>query len=318
MIKINFFECDRLLKGLSQLYNIEEPKIISTVAASGIKEDRLEYFLKQTSIKLDMVDINDVVLHCKHVMTTDDNFESLRRYGLITLDKVMKLNTPLHEFLQVHGIEVDVENRIINYKSKKAYLYEVDEECTICFYGEGCKYLIYLNGEKTNLTYRNMACDYREGISNLRTKLYSDKSEIEVHLAGEEEDVKDYSVVKYYPEILLTIEELIWKLFGENPHLTDDWRKKQNNRYFCLDFDVSIFKFERITSMSIFSNDYDYYEYNEKPLDNRTSKNFYGNLFILDNAIRVLSAEKPTLYGQLLPSVNIPFKDITISEYKIL
>lgn len=67
-----------------------------------------------------------------------------------------------------------------------------------------------------------MSCDYRDEINNIRSKLYHDKCEIEVHLMGLFEDVYEYSSVRHYPEILVTIENLIFKLFKEGSHLQQD------------------------------------------------------------------------------------------------
>lgn len=283
------------------------------------EENPIASFIEKANIKLDTVDISQVMLHCKHIMTIDDEFNSLKKYGLMTLDKVLTYDTPLHNFLEQHDIEIDVGNRKIFYKGKKIHLYQSDKECEECFYGGECRYLTFINGEPETLSYRNMACDFRNNISTVRTKLYVHKAEIEVHLSGEIEEVHNYSEVKYYPEILVSLEQMICKLFKESPHLEEDWRKKQAGKYYCLDFDVNIVDFERITSNPILENCSDYYEFNKEPLYslNDANSNFYGNIFILNYALDILKGHTPTVYGQLLPNVNVSYEEIEITKFTI-
>lgn len=258
-------------------------------------------------------------MHCKHIMTINDEFVSIKKYGLITLDKVLTYDTPLHNFLLEHGIEIDVENHNVYYRGRQVNLYNSDEECTKCFYGGGCKHTTFFDGRPVSQIYKNMVCDFRNSISAFETKLYKHKSEIEVHLCGEIDEVHNYSEVKYNPEILITLESMICKLFKESSHLVEDWRKKQMGKYYCLDFDVNIFDFEFITSKPIFEDYEEYYKFNKVPMYDlyNVSPYFYGNVFILYWAVKVLSAELPTVYGALLPDVKVLYEDITISQFEI-
>ena len=319
MIKFDFWDCNSVLVGLSELYGLEENAILRMNIESLCEENPVAAFIRKADIKLDSTDVSQVMLHCKHIMTIDDEFASIKKYGLLPLDKVLTYDTPLHNFLFEHGIEIDIDSRNVFYKGRKIYLYKSDEECTSCFFGGECKHSSWLNGESSTLTYKNMACDFRKGISVLKTKLYADKSEIEVHLSGKLEEIHGYSCVKYNPEILTTLEHMICKLFKESPHLESDWRESQVGEYYCLDFDVNIFDFEMITSKPIFENYEDYFEFNKEPMYGlyNVNPNFYGNVFILTRALSILLGEKPTVYGQLLPNVKISYDDISISKYQV-
>lgn len=320
MIKINFFDCDSLLSGLSKLYGLDENTINRlNVEATG-EENPAASFIRAAGIKLDNVDIKQVMLHCKHIMTVDDEFESVKKYGLITLDKVLELDTPLHKFLMEHQIEVDVGNKIVFYKGKKIPLIDSEQECQECFYGTECKYKTWLDGSENTVSYKNMVCDYRENISTFRTKLYVHKSEIEVHLSGTKEEIHKYSEVRYYPEILVTLEDMICGIFGESPHLKEDWKKIQGGKYYCLDFDVNISDFERIVRNPYFEDYEDFYELNENPIYDLydASPNFYGNIYIIRHAMEILLGETPNIYGQLLPHVSIPFDSLNIEKYQTL
>lgn len=320
MVRINFFDYASVLSGLEKLYGIEENQILKMIVEAQCEENPVASFIRKANIKLDTVDISQVMLRCKHIMTIDDDFASIKKYGLITLDKVLTYDTPLHRFLLEHDIEVDVDKRNVYYKGKEIHLFKSSEECVNCFYGGECKHTTYFDGQPVSQTYKNMACDFREGISTFETKLYTHKSEIEVHLAGELKEVHNYSEVKYYPEILVTLEDMIWTLFKENPHLKEDWRKRQAGEYYCLDFDVNIYDFEAITSKPLLEGYEEYYAFNEVPMFDLydASSNFYGNVFILTRAIQVLSAETPNVYGALLRDTKVNYEDITISKYIIM
>lgn len=319
MIKFDFWDCGSVLTGLSELYGLDENSILRMNIESLCEDNPIASFVKKANIKLDAVDVSQVMLHCKHIMTIDDEFESIKKYGLLPLNKVLAYDTPLHNFLFEHGIDIDVDNRKLFYKGNEVDLYKYDEECKSCFYGGECKKSLWFNGEPTTLTYKNMACDFRKGISVLETKLYTDKSEIEVHLSGKLDDVHGYSCVKYNPEILTTIEQMICKLFKESPHLESDWRKRQAGEYYCLDFDVNIGDFEAITTRPIFENYEDYFEFNKEPMHElyNVSSNFYGNVFILERALPILLGDSPTVYGQLLPSIKISYNDIKVTKFKV-
>ena len=98
MIKINFFDYNSLLIGLSELYGLEKDLILKMVVEAQCSENPVVAFIEEAGIKLDSVDISQVKLHCKHIMTINDEFVSIKKYGLITLDKVLTYDTPLHNF----------------------------------------------------------------------------------------------------------------------------------------------------------------------------------------------------------------------------
>ena len=318
-VNINFFDYMSVLKAFSKLYHLDEHLITRLAIETSIQDNPTAAFIEKTGIKLDAVDITEVSLHCKHITTINDDFHSLKKYGLLTLDKALTYPTPLCEFLLEHDIRVDVINRDIYYKEKRIHIVESDEECESCFYGTECQKLVDFMGKPTTLSYRNMSCDYRDEINIIRSKLYHDKCEVEVHLSGPLEEVYGYSEVKYHPEILMTIENLIFKLFKEGSHLQRDWQEQQNSKYYCLDFDININDFEFISN----GKKLDYYEYrdcldyNEVPLYdvNLASPNFFGNLFIIQTGLSILRHEEPVVYGQILAKAQVEYENLEITEF---
>lgn len=320
-VNINFFEYMSVLKAFSKLYKLSDNEIMRFAIETIVEDNPNEAFIKKACIKLDAVDIKGVSIHCKHITTINDDFESLKKYGLLTLDKALTYPTPLNRFLLEHDIRLDIVNRDIYYKNMRIHIVESDEECESCFYGSECQELVDFMGKQTTLSYRNMSCGYRDEINFIRSKLYHDKCEIEVHLLGSFKDVHEYSDVRCSPEILMTIENLISRLFDEGTHLQQDWREKQDSKYYCLDFDVNIYDFEWITEgKKLEYSDYrDCFEYNEEPLYDTYSAtpNFFANVFIIQKGLAVLRHEEPTEYGQLQPKTLIKYEDLTITEFSI-
>lgn len=320
-VNINFFDYMSVVKAFSKLYNLNEHQIMRLAIETSIEDNPTTAFIEKAGIKLDAVDIAEVSLHCKHITTINDNFESLKKYGLITLDKVLTYPTPLNKFLLERNIRVDILNRDIYYKDKRIHIIKSDEECENCFYDTECQELVDFMGKPTTLTYRNMSCDYRDEINIIRSKLYHDKCEVEVHLLGTVKDVHEYSDVRRSPEILITLENLLFKLFKEGTQLQQDWRELQHSIYYCLDFDVNIFDFEWITEgKKLQYSDYrDCFEYNKEPLYDidTATPDFFANVFIIQKGLAVLRHEEPTEYGQLLPKTLIKYEDLTITEFSI-
>jgi hypothetical protein len=318
-VNINYFDYMSVVKAFSQLYKLNENVIMRLAIETIVADNPTVEFIRKAGIKQDTVDISNVMLHCKHITTVNDNFESLKKYGLLTLDKALTYPTPLNRFLLEHDIKLDIANRDIYYKDRRIHIVESDEECKSCFYGSECKELLDIMGKPTTLSYRNMSCDYRDEINIIRSKLYHDKCEIEVHLMGSFKDVHEYSNVRHYPEILVTIENLIFKLFKEGTHLQQDWQAKQNSKYYCLDFDTNIFDFEYITK----GNKLEHSDYRncvgfnvEQIYDlSSASTNFFGNVFIIQKGLGILRHEELTEYGQILPDTKIKYKDLKITEF---
>lgn len=321
LLKINFFDKENVIESLSKLYGIEESTLVALCEIGNLHDDPTAYFLSLWPVKLDEVDISNVELHCKHITTQIDGFASLRKYGFLTLQKALEYETPLKSFLEQRGIVFNFETKEVVYKGKDIWLIESDEECKQCFYGTECQHKKSIFSDNETLQYRDFACPYRKGIKILRSKLYHDKGEIEVHLLGSLKDVHDYSEVKYYPEILNTIERMINKLFDEKVTLSRDWKELTGEKYYCLDFDVNIKNFERIATTPSYDATWyhEFFQYCSEgcySLDD-VNNNFYGNLYLLSTGIPVISGETPERYGQLLVDTKIPMEKINIEEFRV-
>lgn len=321
MIAWNFFDKDSVIKGFEALYNVNREQLCALVNSLKESENPTADFLNTFPLELDVISIEDVYLHCKHITTTIDNLSSFEKYGFLTLNKMFKYKTPLNDFLNDNDIFVDLENKTLTYCGKTLYIVESDEECKECFYNSSCKHLKSIFSDNEPLSYRDMACSFREAIKCYRSKIYDDNGEIEVHLSGSYDDVHEYSTVKYYPEILYTIERMINQLFNEKISLTSKWRELANGKYYCMDFDVNINQFEYITKIPRFEFSWympflDYCKNCYSVLD-EVNANFLGNLFLICYGLEVLIGNVFVLYGQLYPDVFISKDDIKITEFNV-
>lgn len=318
MICINFFDHDKLAEAFVKLYGFDKDEIIRLAFEAADRHDPTLYFVEQTKIKIDIVDVKKVYLHCKHITTSIDDLESLKSNGMMTLNESLSKKTPLSDFLQEHQIRIQVPQRKVYYKGNQFTLYDSNEECQECFYNTECQYKSSMFSNNESLVYRDMACPFRDAIKVLRSKLYDDIGKIEVHLAGSKEDINGYSEVRKHPEILNTLETLLNELFTEKICLCRDWDEQTHGKYYCLDFDVNIYDFERITTTL---DEYDYYPFlkycqkSNSSLDN-VSPNFLANIFFLYNGLPVLAFEGKSLCGQLLSDTKIPYKRITVTEFE--
>jgi len=319
MIYIDFFDHKKLVEAFRKLYLDDRDELIRLSLEAAKQDNCVLYFVEQTGIQIDTIDVGDVYIHCKHITTAIDNLESIKQSGLITLNRVIDERAPLTRFLEDHKIFFDIPNRVVRYNSKNFNLPYSEDECRECFYETNCQHNTDILSNYTSVTYRDLACTFRRGINNLRSTLYHDLGEIEVFLAGNDKDIHNYSTIKSHPEILYTIERMINKLFEKKVSLCQDWLSHTNGNYYCLDFDVNIKDFEQSTTSS--------YYHDSVPLLNHCQRNyisledanvdFHMNSFILFAGIPLLAFEENTIYGQLLPHIEIPYECITLTEYNI-
>lgn len=137
------------------------------------RSECVSIFLEETGIKPDIFDVGNVMVHCKHICSSIDHGESIRKYGLLKLTDLLEMKSPLSEFLRVHGIKV------------------IPSECRII-----------VNGNETSISQSGTY-----GV--LYSKLYHDNGEVEVFISGDEKGLEEYSSVYHYPEILCTLDQAL-------------------------------------------------------------------------------------------------------------
>lgn len=224
---LNLWDNDSLIKDFMELYKLTGTQMCNILKRLhfGAEEDCVIIFCEETEIKLDEIDVaHDIEFLAKIVSTTVDNFESLKQIGLVPVDVLLENNTPISQHLKKYQIEIKPSTHELLYKGESFYIPAYEEDCKWCAYGDKqCRY----SGEK----YKDLFCAYLKAISPLAVKLYRDKSEIEMVLIASEEEMLNYSTVKYYPEIFSTIEAFMNEWFGKNLSIGGEWSQAKQSSY---------------------------------------------------------------------------------------
>lgn len=140
---------------------------------------------------------------------------------------MLQKSTPLNKFLKDNGIEINVDKRII----------KIDEIPYTIFSSEESRNLCTLQCNEENCS----GCKYKDRIYGLWLKLYKYRCEIEAFSRGNNENIENYSCVKQNPEILWNLDEII-KCLGQDAKLEINWKTKNNDRFYIIDFEMSLSK----------------------------------------------------------------------------
>lgn len=224
---LDLWDNDRLIKDFMELYNLTETQMCNILRRLHFdnEQDNIIIFCEETEIKLDEIDIaHGIEFLGKIVSTTVDDFNCIKQLGLAPLDVLLENDTPISQHLKKYQIEVRPSTHELLYKGKPLYIPFYGEDCKWCAYGDmQCRY----SGQK----YKDLYCSYIKAISSLAVKIYSDNSEIEMFLMASEEGMLNYSTVRDFPEIYVTIEAFMKEWFGKDLDIGREWAKAKQNSY---------------------------------------------------------------------------------------
>lgn len=316
---LNLWNDKMLLHDFMELYNISNSQMCNIIQRIIFEneDDYIKVFCEETEIKLDTFDIGDnIVFYGKIISTTIDDFEHIKNYGLLTIDKLLENDSPISRHLKKYDVEIKPSEHVFHYKSKKYYIPSYGEECKWCAYGETCKY--------QNYRYKDMFCHYRESIIPLSSKLYSDNAEIEVFLYGTCKSMINYSTVKKYPEILYTIEEFIKEFIYDDLSICSDWNAEKQHS--CIITVPIAYKDVTYRSDYISSNDvedandlvsqYSLYLNDEYECIKTTPKCFFENIWMISLCLGILCGmlgDDTLICAGIKHDVNISYNDISIN-----
>lgn len=127
----------------------------------------MSIFFRETGIHPDTFDISDVKVHCKHVTTVFDNGASIKRNGLIPLNRLLEEPSLLRTFLLENGIEISPREQYIS-----------------------------INGMKHWIPMGSRGCDTNEweNVGLLSAILFHDHGEVEAFIAGDHKEIIGYSM----------------------------------------------------------------------------------------------------------------------------
>lgn len=314
---LNFFDTREIIPSLAQHFSIDLACFNQTVEAFDSVHDSVFDIAKRLNLDL-LSDTHDCNVVCRHITTSSDNLQSIKSFGLLRLDQLLTLKTPLSSFLKRYGIVVDPYNKVIILKDLQISINGYNEQCSV----------YKLTPEQITPLNEYSCGKLHEMIAILNTKLYHDKGEVECYISGEDITMlKDYTSITNGPEILMTIGQIINTIWTKTDQffLQDAWSKQQGMRRYILEFEVPLNAIETNTdrkSMNEFNDDSDWYDYAGFSADDyfggTIPLEFFRNKTILELGIKSLYISNHNEYCQILPSHHITPSEISIRrEYSI-
>lgn len=303
-----------VINTLSDYFCINNKKALKecldSMDQNRLGEDDVLTLINEFRLNLRKSLYDEIQIKCKHGTTTIDEFRFLKKFGFISLNKLLEIKSPIRKFLIKNKIEIDIKNKILSYKRKKYRILNSEEICNKCIYDE-----IDCHNEFSNLN-----CEYREDLYRLYLKLYKDKGATEVFISTANEDIYDYSCIRYYPEILHTFDNLL-VYFDRKRVLTKKWVKKTKRTFYILEFYTDANNFEYIPTKLLYEGYWsiasilEYFDYDECDFDeDRIDKVFFINLFVLHQLIYNYYGMRVREYGCLLPEIVIPWENISFDK----
>lgn len=316
-IIINFFDCSinfEYIELLSDFLNIDFNDIFDFYLDKVFRVDLID-LITEFNIDLNKRLYKEILITCRHALTTCDNLKSILNRGLTDLKTVLSVETPLKDFLDMHHISIDVNGKVLSFDTNVYPILKREEKCTRCIYNE-CRCIDYCTKQPS---YKR--CSYRKELSILHTKLYKDKCELEVFIDGTIEDIESYSVISECPEILETLDNVLSKL-QHNINLHTLWRKQDNNKFYILEFDTNIYNLERMGKIDDFTYDeisdiLEYFDYDYTDfLESKINEIFLVNLYIVQYLNYRAEGCKPEKFGQIYHGITIMPNELRVVKEK--
>lgn len=277
-----------------------------------LKGDVSAYSLiERFNLDLNVPDSKKVSIVCRHMTTSNmDDINSFKKKGALDLRRMLQEDTPLSEFLDRHGVRVNVDKKLISINGKEYPIKSTSEDCTDCYIGADLSCTGYSK------------CELNKNLSYLYNKLYFYSATLEFFIHGTLSQMKVYSSIGRYPEILYTIGNIMGTCKGcimSGEKLGYKWQEK-NRDCFVVQFNARLDEMETYAPMDYEKAyweeqelyelmGYDYSTYMSRAIP----QNFYNNYYLLKMFCRCFydSSEQ---YGSLLPGKIVEPKRISIYD----
>jgi hypothetical protein len=198
------------IKSLEKLTNINGREIFKYIV-----EKKGEYgvsdFLETFSIDEEMLQSKELELVSLHVTTTFDELISVKNFGLINLQQVITLNTPLHRYLKEKDIFIDIAKKEIQHKE---HTIDISKEWN------------GLNGE-----------GYEKQLNWVIYKLFIDN---QISAFFYTPNALDYGGnVRHGPEFLINLRRLL-----RDNSIEDDWKFNSDKKCYVIKFVAPLSDYE--------------------------------------------------------------------------
>ena len=309
MILFDFFNdtSDELLEKFAHYFSINVNELRYFFITTNYDEITATLLVKTFNLDLKQFDSKSLSIMCRHMTTGNElTLNSFKNLGILNLKEMLQQHTPLSDFLSKRGISVDVENSIIKVNDIEYPIMRNNEICNYCYIGR----------EDICLGYTK--CKLFEKISKLAVKLYVYDATVEFFINASISQMKAYSTIDRYPEILETLENIRIKAkttLEPEQHLGWEW-SDDKKECFLLEFPVCISNMETFAPMCFdegyrevkdcleFSG-YTYSDYNNLNI----SQNFFDNYYFINKFISIYFYNSEE-YGSLLPDMSVSPKGI--------
>lgn len=304
MILFDFFNDspDELLEKFAQYFLIDINELKYFFLKTDYDEITPILLVKTFNLDLKRFNSRHISIVCRHMTTGNELvLNSFKELGILNLKEMLQQSTPLSIFLQEHGITVNVEDSTIKIKDNEYPILQKKETCDNC----------YMGGNEICSGYSR--CELFEKISVLAVKLYVYDATVEFFINASISQMKAYSSIDKYPEILETLENIRLKtktIPKTKHHLGWDWTDDKND-CFILEFPTILTDMETFAPMCFeegykevrdcldFSG-YSYSDYNNLSV----SQNFFDNYYFINKFISIYFQNSEE-YGSLLPDMSV-------------
>ena len=223
MILFDFFNdtSDELLEKFAHYFSINVNELRYFFITTNYDEITATLLVKTFNLDLKQFDSKSLSIMCRHMTTGNElTLNSFKNLGILNLKDMLQQHTPLSDFLSKRGISVDVENSIIKVNDIEYPIMRNNEICNYCYMGR----------EDICLGYTK--CELFEEISSLAVKLYVYDATVEFFINASVSQMKSYSTIHKYPEILETLENICSSIKNSckaRRHLGWDWIDNKND-----------------------------------------------------------------------------------------
>lgn len=309
MILFDFFNNtpDELLEKFAKYFSIDINELKYFFITTYYDEITTSLIVKTFNLDLKAFDSKNLSIMCRHMTTGNElTLNSFKALGILNLKEMLQQTTPLSVYLQERGITVNVENSIIKIEDNEYPIMQNRELCNYCYM------------EREELCQGYTRCELFEKISKLAVKLYVYDATVEFFINASISQMKAYSTIDRYPEILETLENIRIKAKTSpepKQHLGWDWTDEKKE-CFLLEFPVCISNMETFAPMCFdegyreikdcleFSG-YTYSDYNNLNI----SQNFFDNYYFINKFVSIYFHNSEE-YGSLLPDMSVSPKGI--------
>ena len=308
---MNFFDPQSVIYAFCEHFSIDNAFFHKVCLSFDSVHNSAVDFAREIGADL-LVPTIDCEIICRHITTCADNLASVKKHGMLTLDRLLVNDTPLSKFLSSYGIIIDPNQSKMTIRNKRYHINGWEDSCQPCVSKHAVKILPNSFG----------CCDYHEKMALLHNKLYHDKGEVEVYASGSDENMlAEYTSIQYGPEVLFTIGEIIKTIIPKTKDnfLQYAWAEQSGIKRYILVFRVPLDAIETNTehkSRTCFYDDSDWFEYSgfeaDDYFEDRIPMSFFRNKLLIELAYASIFCSFENSYLQIIPSFQISPDRISI------